>query len=468
MDDAFVSTEQRGQRRWLVALVVGLGTFLSALAGSTIALVLPELGRELGVSVDLAGWVMEAYLLAVTVLLLPAGRASDLLGHRGVYLAGFAVFALGSLGSGLAPGFSVLVAARALQGLGGAMIMSTAPALLTTSFPPSERGRALGVVATATYIGLTAVPPLGGLLVSTLGWRWVFYLNVPSAAIIIALGIPLLPRPARPRRDRFDLLGLATLSTGLPLVLAAIVQGPGRGWLSPAIAAMGLGGAALLAAFVAVESRAASPLLRVSLFRSRVFTGAVLSAVANYVALFVPIILLPYYLREGCGYSPATTGVILAAQPMVMAVVASPAGWLSDRIGTRALAASGMALSAVGLGCLATIGAGTGASAVGLFLGVVGLGTGIFISPNSSALMGAAPREEQGVAGGVLAVARNLGMMLGVAAGMTIFAEAGGATGGRWGQAEFVALRTAFVFAACASLAGAFAAALRSGAPRQP
>jgi MFS family permease len=225
--------------------------------------------------------------------------------------------------------------------------------------------------------------------------------------------------------------------------------------------AMGLGGVALLSLFSWIELRVAKPLIRLSLFRSRVFSGATLSAAANYIALFVPIILLPFYLREGRALSPGATGLLLSTQPLVMALVAALAGWLSDRIGTRILATGGMVLLAAGLAGLATIGDETSVVTIGLWLALMGLGTGIFISPNSSALMGAAPRTGQGVAGGVLAVARNLGMMLGVAAAVTIFAEAGGQTGREWTSGEFAALRVAFAAAAGVSVLGALASSLR-------
>lgn len=450
-----------------MAIVVGIGTLLSSAAASTVTQAMPELGQELGVSIDAAGWVMEAFLVAVTVLLLPVGRISDVLGHGRVYLTGFVVFGLASLACGFSTTFAWLLAARVAQGLGSALVMATAPALLTTSFPPARRGTALGIVSTATYTGLTIGPPLGGALIAGLGWRWVFFLNVPISAVILVLGALFLRGGERRRAPAHDLAGTAALAAGLPMLLVALVQGPTWGWTSLWVLALGLGGAAILAAFVAIEARVASPLLDPALFVSREFTGAALSAVANYVALFVPLILMPYYLREGLGMSPFEVGMLLTAQPLVMALVASPSGWLSDRIGTQWLAAGGMTLLAAGLLGLATIGGSTSQAAVVAWFGLMGLGTGIFISPNSSALMGAAPRDQQGVAGGVLAVARNLGMMIGVASAMTVFTGAGGTTGHAWTADEFAALRWATLVAAAVAVLGAAAAALRGSPARR-
>lgn len=459
-----VEPETPDRRRWLVALVVGLGTLLSAMAGSTVTLALPELGRDLDISIDTAGWVMEAFLLTVAVLLLPAGRGGDLLGHSRVYMIGFIVFGLASLACGLVSGFYELIAARVVQGIGGALIMSTAPALLTTSFSPKERGKALGIVSTATYTGLTIGPPLGGFLISTLGWRWVFFLNVPTGALILALGFFFLPRRSERKPVVVDVAGTASLSLGLPLFLLAVIEGPSWGWLAPATLLLGVSGALCLGAFVVIEARSKAPLLQLALFRSRVFTGAALSAIANYIALFVPLIMIPFYLREGLDLAPLSTGMLLMVQPFVMAVVASPSGWLSDKVGTRWLTTGGMILLASGLVGLSTIGGASSPVDVGLWLVLMGLGTGIFISPNSSALMGAAPRDQQGVAGGVLAVARTLGMIAGVALAMTVFTSVGGRTGEQWTHLEFTALRWTLVVAAAVCAAGAVAAALRGRA----
>jgi EmrB/QacA subfamily drug resistance transporter len=450
-----------------VLLVVGLGTFLGAAQGSTVNLALPDIGRDLGIAIDLTGWVVSAFLLAVTVLLLVAGRASDLLGHRKVYLVGQLLFGLASLVAGLCDGIGTLIAARLVQGCGGAMVMATGPALLTTSFPPSQRGRALGMLATATYTGLTIGPPIGGWIVAQFSWRWVFFLNLPVALLITALGWLYLPRAVRRRAVPFDWGGAAALVLGLPLLLVALAQGERWGWGSELTLTCAAAGGLLVALFVILQRRGSSPLLDFGLFRSRVFTGAVLSALGNYVALFIPIILLPFYLIEALDVTPSRAGLLLSAQPIMMAVVTSPSGRLSDRIGSRGLATGGLLVLAVGLAGLATVGPTTSTFVVAAWLAVMGLGTGIFISPNSSALMGAAPPAQQGVAGSVMAVARSLGMIIGVAAATSIYVAAGGQTGRAWIAADYQALRVALWVAAGVSVASAVAAALRGGHSRR-
>ncbi|TNF33535.1 MAG: DHA2 family efflux MFS transporter permease subunit, partial [Deltaproteobacteria bacterium] len=439
----------------LVLLVIGVGTLLTAMGGSAVALALPQIGVDLGESLDDLSWIMQSFLLVVTALLLIAGRVGDSVGHGRLYLVGFSLFGAAAVLCGLAPSFPALLAGRALQGIGGAMVMATGPALLTTTFPGSQRGRALGIVATATYTGLTLGPPVGGFIVSALGWRWVFFLNLPVAILVVALGVRFLPRAVPPRGDRapgLDVAGAGTLLVGLPLLLLALSEGRSWGWASAATLGTGLGALALLGVFVAIEKRHRSPLLDLRLFRSPVFSGATVSAVTNYVALFVPLLLMPFYLDEALHLDADQAGLVLGAQPLVMALVASPSGRLSDRIGPRGLATLGLALEGLGLLGMVSLDADSAIAWIVVWQLVIGLGTGIFISPNSSALMGAAPQHQQGVAGGVLAVARNFGMAVGVALAATLFHALGGDSGRAWGAAELDGFHVAMGAAGAVSL----------------
>src|SRR6185295_10473996 len=260
------------ERRWWVLAAVGVGTFMSALDGSVVNTILPLLNHDLGTTVAGVEWVMTVYLLVVSGLLLGVGRAGDLYGHKDVYVIGFVIFVLGSVLCGLAHSIGMLVAMRGLQAVGAAMLYANSAAILTKSFPPEQRGKALGAQGTFTYLGLMAGPALGGWLASAAGWRWVFYINVPVGILGIIMALRLIERD-RPEKveERFDINGAALFTAGLVSLLVALNQGHAWGWTSTRTLLL-LGVAlALLALFLRVELRERSPMLDLSLFRDRVF-----------------------------------------------------------------------------------------------------------------------------------------------------------------------------------------------------
>jgi EmrB/QacA subfamily drug resistance transporter len=410
--------------KWAALAAVGVGTFMSALDSSIVNALLPTLGAALHAGVSTIEWVVTVYLLVVSGLLLVVGRLGDLRGHKDVYVAGFLGFVGSSALCGLAGSVHQLVAFRALQALSAAMLFANAPAILVAAFPPTERGRALGLQAVMTYLGLSVGPPLGGLLATHLGWRAIFFVNVPVGL----LGFWLAQRNvARDRpagaRPRFDALGAVLFFVGLLSLLLALDQGHAWGWLSPAIVGLLVLAAAALAAFVAVERRRPEPMLDLSLFGSRVFSGAVLSAALSYVAQFAVIFLLPFYLAWR-GLGPDRAGLVLTAQPLTMAAVAPLAGSLSDRLGTRGPVALGLVLLAAGLLLLSAAGPATPIPLVAGGLALSGVGFGAFVAPNNSRLLGAAPAHRRGIASGVLAAARNTGMVLGVGLAGAVYTTA--------------------------------------------
>jgi EmrB/QacA subfamily drug resistance transporter len=402
-------------RKWWVLLAIGVGAFMSAFNGSVVNAILPLIQQSFGSDVAGIEWVVTSYLLVASGLLLSFGRLGDLRGYKRIYVAGFAVFVIGSTLCGLAPTAGTLVGFRVVQALGGAMLFASSPAILTGNFPPAQRGQVLGLQATMTYLGLTAGPSAGGWLAGRFSWPAVFYLNVPVGLLALLLSLRFIPDdpPAR-RAERFDWAGALTFVIGLMALLLALNQGHAWGWTSLPTLVLLAGAVAVLGLFLWLEGRVASPMLDLTLFRRRLFTTAAASAVLNYVCLYSIMFLVPFYLIRGRGLSPAQAGLILTAQPLVMAVAAPLSGTLSDRIGSRLLSTVGMAVLAVALFLLARLGPGAPLSQVAAGLAVAGLGTGIFISPNTSALMGAAPRDRQGIASGVMATARNVGMALGV------------------------------------------------------
>jgi EmrB/QacA subfamily drug resistance transporter len=451
------------ESKWWILLAIGVGSFMTALDASVTNIILPVVSQAFQSSVASVEWVVTVYLLVVSGLLLSFGRLGDIRGHKSVYLTGFGVFVLSSAISGLAPSVPVLIAARALQALGGAMLLANSPAILTKNFPASQRGQALGLQAMITYLGLTVGPSLGGWLTSQFTWRAVFYINVPVGLTALLLSAHFIPSDAEARREeRFDLAGAMTFVAGLVSLLLGLNQGHAWGWTSPAILILFVAAVVLLAVFVVIEGRVPSPMLDLSLFRVGLFSASTASAVLNYICLYSVVFLLPFYLIQARGLSPARAGLILTAQPIIMAITAPLSGTLSDRIGARLLSTLGMVIMAAGLFLLAQVNATSVLTYVALSLATVGLGTGTFISPNTSALLGAAPLHRRGIASGIMATARNVGMVLGVGlAGAVLTTVQAQGQAASLTTATIAGVRAGFLVAVGVALLGALTSAAR-------
>lgn len=396
--------------------IAGVGAFMGPLDVTVVAVALPALGDALALTFSGALWVQAGYLLSYALVLIPAGRIADQWGRLRVWRLGVVVFALASLASGFAPTAEWLIGWRLVQGVGGGMLAATGTALVTAVFPPRQRGRALGLNIMALYLGLSLGPLIGGLLVDHAGWRWIFLLNVPVGivALLAASGL----HEARPRagRPQLDPLGTALIGAALVALLVGLTFAPIWGWTSPRALGLMIGGVILLGVFVVAERHVRAPMLDVDLFReNRIFALGNAAALLNYTAAFGCIALTAVLLELVGDHSPTTTGLIMVAQPAVMVCLTPFAGRLSDVWGSRALASGGMFVIAAGLAVLAGVPSSLPLGRVVLGLALVGLGMAGFSSPNTSAVMGAAPRATYGVAAAVLAMMRTLGQSFSLA-----------------------------------------------------
>lgn len=422
-------TLPRPSSPWPAFSCVALGVFMATLDSSIVNVALPSILADFQVSLALVEWVPNAYLLAITGLLLAFGRLADIHGQRRVFLAGLAVFTAGSALCAASGTALQLIAARVVQGMGAAAVMACSAAIVTAVFPPEQRGRGLGLVGTTVALGLTSGPALGGLLLGFSGWRSLFLLNLPLGALGLALGARLLPPLRFGRRHQgFDLPGAVLLTLGCTALLLALNRG--QDWGPAAGAAWAGLGAAALAGFAFREARAREPLLDLGLFRNRAFSAATAAAVLSYLAGFVAVLLTPFYLTHLRGMGPREMGLTLTIAPLVMTLLAPWAGALSDRVGYGRLTAWGLVVRSASLLALLLLGPATPFGWVLAALALLGAGSALFNPPNTSSIMGSVPQERLGIAGSVAAVARNLGMVLGISLGGATFSAAYRVAGG--------------------------------------
>jgi EmrB/QacA subfamily drug resistance transporter len=415
----------------VLGLVV-VGTFMTTLDTSIVNISLPSIARTFhtpfGGAVE---WVIIAYLVVIAAALLTFGRVSDLIGRQPVWMAGLGLFTLGSALCGAAASLPWLIAARAFQGLGGALLFAPSMALITDAFPAAERGLALGLATVVAALGVSAGPTLGGLITEHASWRWIFYLNVPLGVLALPAAWRVLANVGRRAAQPFDSAGAGLFAVGFATLALGLSFGQAWGWTSARLLTCLTVSVAALIAAVVVERRVRHPIIDLTLLDNRVFTSALLSMTLAMLALFAVSFLLPFYFEALRGFSVATSGVLLTPLPLTIAVVAPVSGWLADRIGSRGLAAGGLAIACLGLLLLAGLDAHSSTWEIIWRLAITGLGQGLFQSPNTRALMNAAPRDEQGESSGLLATARVVGQSLSVALAGAIFAGFGGTAAAR-------------------------------------
>lgn len=403
--------------RWLVVGTVCIGAFLGQLDASIAGLVLPTLEQVLGAPVASVEWVAIAYLLALAALVVPLGRLGDLVGRKLLYTWGFVVFVAGSALCGLAPSLGWLVAFRIAQAVGAAMLQANSVAIITAAVPRRALGRAIGVQGAAQAVGLSIGPSVGGLLIDSLGWRWVFFIAVPFGLLGTILAWLVLPWSERQSvtDERFDFLGALLLAPVVGLILLGLTYGNSWGWTSPALLSTAALAVACLGLLVYVERHTASPLIDLDLLRMPSFSRGLAAGLFAYAVLFGSLFLIPFYLERVLGQTAAQTGLLLTPIPIALGVMAPIAGAFTDRIGPGPLTVAGMAIAALALAGLALAPGLSLVLTLGL-LAILGIGIGLFTPPNNSAVMGSAPANRLGVAGGILNMTRSLGTSLGVAA----------------------------------------------------
>ena len=441
-------------------LIASLSSFLTPFTSSSVNIALPSIGRELSLDAVEISWVATAYLLAAAIFLVPLGRVADIHGRKRVFTIGIAIDAVASiLGATSRSGFGLIIF-RAMQGLGGAMIFGTGVAILTSVFPAKERGRALGISTAAVYAGLSVGPLVGGVLTEHLGWRSIFLLNAFIGLIIIAAVFWKLGGEwAEAKGEKIDYVGSIIYSLALITVMVGFSELPKISgvWLI-------LFGIIGVAAFIRWEFRQDYPVLNIGFFRNnRVFAFSNLAALINYSATFAVAFLLSLYLQHIKKLTPEYAGLILIAQPVMMALCSPMAGSLSDRAEPRVISSAGMALTTAGLVMLTFLDNASGLPYVFASLIVLGIGFGLFSSPNTNAVMSSVERKSYGVASGMLGTMRLLGQTFSLGMALLLFALFIGRVQitPQYYPAFLKSMRIAFVISSVLCFAGIFASAAR-------
>ena len=401
--------------KWWVLTCTSLGMLLATVNSGTLIIALPDLERSLHTTLLQLVWVILAYMIVSTVLVLTSGRLSDLFGRKNAYVLGFLLFSAASLGAGFAGSGTQLILWRVLQGVGGAFLFANAAALVTDAFPKHELGLAMGTNTMVAAVGLVIGPVLGGALVA-ISWPWVFWFNLPfGLAGSLWAWLVLHEMSGRDEERGLDLLGTAAYVVGLTGLVLALSKGGLSGWNDPLVVAGLVAAVVLLPVFVLIERRGRAPMLDLSLFRDRLFTAAAGAAFINGLSRFALMFLFVFYFQGPQGQSPIMAGLELAPMAIGMLVASPIAGVIADRRGSRGLAAVGMVVSAGGLAGMTMLQAHTAYVWSALWLALVGIGSGMFNSPNTAAMMGVVPVHRRGIAAGARVMLQNTGAVISIA-----------------------------------------------------
>jgi EmrB/QacA subfamily drug resistance transporter len=426
-EDAMSMVEAHPQgyeRRWWILAVLCLSLLVIGLDNTILNVALPTLVRDLNASDSQLQWIIDAYVLVFAGLLLTAGSLSDRFGRRSALGIGLLVFGAGSVASAFATSASVLIGTRALMGVGGALIMPSTLSILTNVFPPGERGRAIGIWAGVSGLGIGLGPVVGGLLLDRFWWGSVFLVNVPVVIVAFVAGRLIVPNGKDPAAPRIDPVGVVLSVTGLVALVYAIIEAPSRGWTNGSELAWFAAAAVLLGSFVWWELQSDHPMLNVRFFENPRFTAANMSITLVFFALFGSLFFLTQYLQFILGYTPLQAGLRTAPIALVMIVVAPITGMLVHRLGNKVLVVAGMSVVAIGLFLMSRM---TATSGYGLVLGsilVLASGMSLAMTPATESVMGSLPRDKAGVGSAMNDTTRQIGGALGVAVLGSVFTSA--------------------------------------------
>lgn len=422
----FADDPQIQKHRWWILVAVCLFTFMSTLDASIVNIALPVMSRDLKIPMNQSEWVVSIYLIVICALLLLFGKLGDTHGKIRIFKLGSVLFILGSLLCGFSVGLTFLLIARAMQAIGAAMTMATNNGIITEVFPFTERGRALGMIGSFVALGSIAGPGVGGLILAHFHWGYIFWINVPVGIVAWLIGQRILPKDITVTRTPIDKAGASLFALIMVSLFAGVFVGQEIGFTQPVILGLFVVAIVALVVFIRLELRVDDPILALQLFKNKRFSISILCAFLIFVANFFFNVIAPFYLENARGMAANYAGYALMTFPIVQVVVAPIAGTISDKIGPELLTFVGLILIAISQVGYLSATLTTPLWVFMCFIGLVGLGNGIFMSPNNAIVMSSVPVKNLGVAGGVNALARELGMVIGISVATTVLFSAMG------------------------------------------
>jgi EmrB/QacA subfamily drug resistance transporter len=408
------------KKEWAILLTVLPMTFMTTLDSSIVNVALPTMSRELGTTMAGIEWVVTSYLITICATILLFGRLGDIVGKSKVFKIGIGVFTLGSLFCGLSNSLIMLILSRIIQAIGAGAAMATNQGIITETFPPTKRGRALGMTGTAVALGTMVGPTLGGLIVSVAPWEYIFLINIPIGILVYIGVLKVLNFKKITEKVLFDIKGTFLFMISIIMLFTSINFGQSIGYTNPIIMGAFVLSLVLLFIFIKVEQKIISPMLDINIFKNKLFSLSIFCGFTSFVSIGAINIILPFYYQDVLKLTPSAAGLMMTVSPIILAIVAPISGHLSDKLGSEKISCIGLSILTIGIFSLTIFNQYTSLIIVAIFVGLVSLGSGIFQSPNNSLIMSTVDKIKLGIAGSVNGLVRNLGTTTGIALSTSI------------------------------------------------
>lgn len=409
------------ENRWRILPIVLLGPFMATLDSSIINVALPNMAQRLSVGINTIQWVVTSYLIVISALVLIFGRIADMIGKTTVFQYGFLIFSVGSLLCGISKTIQFLIFSRIIQAIGAAMTMSSNQGILAAIFPANERGRALGFSGTTVAIGTMLGPPLGGIMVEIFNWESIFLINIPIGVVAFFLGEKMLPKKEKKeKKETFDLKGAILFIIFVVLLFWAMLSGEKLGWQNKYIITSFIIAILSFIIFYFIEQKEENPMLDFSIFNNKLFNVSIFCAFVSFTVIFCNNIIHPFYLQYVMNISPGRAGILMMVFPISAGIIAPISGYISDKVGSESLTFLGLLITTVGLILIGYLNINSTYTEIVIRIAILGLGNGLFQSPNNSIVMSLVPKNKLGIAGSINALVRNMGMVFGIAFSVTL------------------------------------------------